>query len=226
MDTKRPKQQPKIAAIIPAHNEESTVEHVVAPLVACRAIDEVIVISDGSTDGTSKKAREAGARVIELGTQSGKGGALLAGVSQTRADILAFFDADLRGLTSQHAEMLVQPVRDTHLAMNVGLRDRGRLINSLYRHLPLISGERALRRDVFANIRPAMLRGYRVEAALNYYCRSHKLPYSSIVLPGVSIRTKFEKVGVLRALWQYCAMATQVLRAMLEVRLARFTGRF
>ena len=49
---------------------------------------EVIVVSDGSVDGTAGAAREAGAEVVDLAVNVGKGGALHAGLRAARADVV------------------------------------------------------------------------------------------------------------------------------------------
>ena len=64
-------------AIVPAHNEAPRVGAVVEGLIA-RGLP-VLVVDDGSSDGTGDEAREAGARVLRLEPNRGKGGALKAG---------------------------------------------------------------------------------------------------------------------------------------------------
>lgn len=217
----------KTAAIIPAYNEELTVGDVVSAVVASPLVDEVIVISDGSTDQTAERARAAGATLVhELPRRGGKGAALLHGVTHTDAPIIAFFDSDLKGLRPDHVERLILPVLSGAKAMNVGLRDRGPWKTSLTKRLPLISGERALKREVIERIPPEYLQGFMVEAAMNYYCRSRKLRYGTVLMPGLMIRHKYEKVGMKKALWQYVHMFAQVFKAMLIVRIARLFKRF
>lgn len=214
-----------VVAIIPAFNEEATIASVVAVLKSSPLIQEVIVVSDGSTDQTADFAQRAGARVYQK-TKGGKGQALLHGLRRTQAEVVVFCDADLRGLTVEHLRLLLDPVLSGRLQMHVGRRDRGALVNAISRHLPLISGERAMRREVMEQIPAHFLQGYMVESSLNYFCRSRHLAYGSVLLPGLSIRRKFEKVGWLRASGQYARMSVEVLRAMVMVRVARWRGLF
>lgn len=217
----------RVSAIVPAYNEELTIGNVVRALVASNAFDEIIVVSDGSTDRTAEEARRAGAtRVDSLHILGGKGEALLHGLTHTDADVVLFADADLKGFTVEHVRALLDPVLRNERVMNVGLRDRGALAMRLQAHLPLISGERALKRSVIENIPPQLLRGFMMETALNYYCRSRRLPYGSVPLRGLSIRRKYEKVGWARGVVQYGKMVRQVVGAMAAVRLARIRGRF
>lgn len=218
--------RPTVAAIIPAHNEEKTIAAVVQVLCRSPLIDEVLVVSDGSTDQTALMAQQAGARVIVEKERNGKGQALIIGVEQTQASIIAFFDADLRGLTQEHVACLLLPVLSGARSMNIGLRDRGPFFTSLTRHLPLISGERALKRAIFDQIPQEYLQGFMIEQTMNYYCRIKHLRYGSVLLRGLSIRRKYEKVGWPRALWEYKKMFSEIVKAMVVVRLARLTGQF
>lgn len=215
-----------VTAIVPAYNEEATITQVVKVLLSSAYVSEVFVISDGSTDQTAQRARAAGARVHEIPRQGGKGEAMLHALIHTSAPIVAFFDADLRGFTAAHVEQLVLPVLNGSRVMNVGLRDRGPWVTALTRHLPLISGERAMVRSVMENTPAEFLKGFMVEASLNYYCRSHDLAYGAVELKGLSMRRKFEKVGWPWAVLQYTGMFFQVAKAMGMVRVAYLRGKF
>ncbi len=92
--------------------------------------------------------------------------------------------------------------------------------------MPLIGGERALRRNIFENITSKYLQGFMLEAALNYYCRSRKLSYGTVMLPGLTIRRKMQKVGFWKGLKEYIGMSYEIIRAIMVVRVARMLGRF
>jgi 5S rRNA maturation endonuclease (ribonuclease M5) len=216
----------RTAVIIPAYNEQATIAEVVAAVRSSDLVDEVIVVSDGSTDATSIEAQTAGARVLALPKKGGKAEAMLHGVAHTDAEVILFTDADLHGLTADHVERLLLPVLSGSRAMNVGLRDRGPIISPLMRYLPLIGGERAMRRQVIEGIPAEFMQGFMVEMALNYYCKTRKLPYGTVFLPKLGIRTKVAKVGWKRALGQYVRMSGQVVQAALAVRIASLFKRF
>ncbi|MGE5413260.1 MAG: glycosyltransferase family 2 protein [Syntrophomonadaceae bacterium] len=83
------------AALIPAFQAAPTVGAVVSG-VAPR-VDRVLVVDDGSTDGTSAEASRAGAEVLRLESNGGKGTAIRAGLSRllaTDATHVVFADAD------------------------------------------------------------------------------------------------------------------------------------
>ncbi|MFA5853586.1 MAG: glycosyltransferase [Patescibacteria group bacterium] len=210
-----------VAAIVPALNEEKTVGDVVRVLKASKSIGEVVVVDDGSVDRTSEEAKRAGARVVRLDHNVGKGGALLAGAQATTAGIFFFCDADFIGLTPAHVERLLAPVKEGRLVMCAGLRDRGPLVTRVIAHLPLLSGERALERRVLEAVVPRFLEGFRVEMALNYACRARGWRYGSIPTLGVGQVRKMQKIGFWRGLAAYAKMIWEIGDALIRVRLAK-----
>lgn len=218
---------PTVAVIVAAYNEAPTIGPIVKTLVDSRLFRDVIVISDGSTDQTADIARVNGASLVhQFPWNHGKGAAMMHGVAHTDAPILFFLDADLKGLQKNHLEKILEPVLTGELAMAVGIRDRGAIGMALARIFPLIGGERAMMRHIFEDIPDRFLQGFMVEGTLNYYCRSHGLRYGTVDLPGLKIRRKMQKVGVVRGLAGYFYMTWQVIKAMIVVRIARLKGEF
>lgn len=221
-----PVRQAGVAVIIPAYNEAPTIGEVVRVARSSSLVQEVIVVSDASTDETVSLAKQAGATVIDLKQNIGKGGAMRKGLEETCASIIVFLDADLIGLTRDHVEQLVRPVLQGEYAMQVGIRDRGTVFTKLTRVFPIISGERALRREVVDQIPHRFYRGFMIEVAFNYFCQTRRLQHGLVNLKGLSIRRKYEKVGWPKAVVQYVAMTGQIVWAILQVRFARFIGEF
>jgi glycosyltransferase involved in cell wall biosynthesis len=94
-------------ALIPAFNEAGTIGKVVEGLRG--VVDAVLVVDDGSSDGTARIAREAGAEVIARETNGGKGAAIrtgldtLAGRGFTHVLLL---DADMQHLPSEAGRLI------------------------------------------------------------------------------------------------------------------------
>lgn len=183
----------QVAAIIPAYNEAETVGGVVDIARRATAVDEVLVVDNASDDDTAASARRRGARVIDCPTR-GKGQAMATGIDATDADYIVFLDADLIGLSPEHVDSLVAAVRERGAAMSLGLFDRGDELNAVFLNvLPKLTGQRAMHRDLFAQLSPEDIKGYKVEAALNSLCNEQDLPVTAFVCEGLWHRTKEEK---------------------------------
>ncbi len=99
-------------AIVPAYNEEGSVGPTVRALLNSGAVERVVVIDDGSVDGTSVEARREGAEVIALGRNSGKGVALNEGLGAVEAAIYLLADADLKESAGRLAALVDAVRRD------------------------------------------------------------------------------------------------------------------
>ena len=116
-----------VVAIVPAKDNVESISATVTALLKSGAIGEVLVVDDGSVDGTGESANKAGARVIELESNLGKGGAVAAGVASSGApDNYLLVDADLGG-SATHAVELLQPLVEDRAEMAIAVfPDEGR----------------------------------------------------------------------------------------------------
>jgi polyisoprenyl-phosphate glycosyltransferase len=97
--------KPDVSVIVPCYNEQDNIENCVNQIDAAfrptQTLHEILLVNDGSTDETLKRARalyesHQSVRVIDLVKNCGKAVALKEGVRRARGDLVAFFDADLQ----------------------------------------------------------------------------------------------------------------------------------
>jgi glycosyltransferase involved in cell wall biosynthesis len=209
----------KVAAILPAYNEQNRVRDVVRAVLRAPSIDEIVVVNDGSTDDTATVVRSIrGVRLVSLSQNRGKGGAMMAGSEATDADVLVFLDADLIGLKPEHVEALVAPVKSGRYNMAVGsFRGGRRLTDWAQKVAPNISGQRAIRRGVFEQI-PNVDTRYGVEMAITRFCRHFRVPTQVVAIKGVTHPMKEEKLGLIRGMLSRAKMFSQIMRIMMDPR--------
>lgn len=103
------------SVIIPSYNEVERIENTLGGLKDIKEIDEIIVIDDGSTDGTvekvSKYDKDKRVRFFAQERNMGKGKALERGLIELdkKSEIVVFLDADL-GETSSEVIKIINPV--------------------------------------------------------------------------------------------------------------------
>lgn len=194
--------------IIPAYNEGSRLGHVLEVVTAI-ADAHVIVVDDGSRDGTAAVAQGYEATLVSLPVNGGKGAALAKGVEATKQDILCFLDADLYGLDESHVRRLVDTLTDDpKLAMVVGDFSEGRRATNFSQNItPILNGQRALRRDFFEGLPNVARARFGVEVLMSTWAKRTGAGVSHIALPGLAQHVKEEKfafpVAIVKRLVMY-----------------------
>lgn len=213
----------KVAVIVPAYNEESRIAEVLEAVKGSQLASEVIVVSDGSIDNTVPIARAIpGVRVLDLPFNMGKGGAMAAGVAGTQADIIAFVDADLRGLRGEHVDQIIQPLLDHRCDMCIGIFRGGEFWSDTAQRIsPYISGQRAMKRKLFESIPFLTEVRMGVEVTINYHARRQKARILRVVLHGVSNTHKEQKLGFVRGAKARAQMYAEIGRAVVKTRRRR-----
>ena len=99
----------KILIIIPAYNEEQSLPGVLQDLRSHAPVADILVVDDGSCDGTASVARESGVNVASLPYNLGIGGAMQTGFQYARNndyDIAIQFDGDGQHIAAEISELL------------------------------------------------------------------------------------------------------------------------
>lgn len=114
--------QPKIIAAIPAYNEAKHIQEIVTKTL--RYVDQVIVVDDGSVDGTGERAERAGAVVIKHPTNMGKGAGIKTAFKTARElnpVAMVLLDGDGQH-DPEEIPLLLKPVLNKRADMVVGSR--------------------------------------------------------------------------------------------------------
>ena len=98
-----------VTAIIPAYNEEATIRRVIQIVKQSKAVNEVIVIDDKSTDNTVAEALKEGIKIFTSNIK-GKGSSMREGIMLATNDIIAFVDADIVTYPYDVIDRLTRPV--------------------------------------------------------------------------------------------------------------------
>jgi glycosyltransferase involved in cell wall biosynthesis len=102
-----------LSVVIPVYNEAQTVEQVIARVRATQLPLEMVLVDDGSTDGTrdvlARFAQDADCRVILHEHNQGKGAALKTGLAAARGDVVVIQDADME-YDPRDLRLLLQPI--------------------------------------------------------------------------------------------------------------------
>ena len=190
---------PRIAVLLPCHNEAASIARVVDEFRAALPEARIVVFDNASRDETAAIAAAAGAEV-HFEPNAGKGNVVRRMFADIDADIYLMADGD-GTYDSASAPLLVASVAHDNVDMAIGARAfvmqdahrRGhafgnRLFNRLYQTLfgagfeDIFSGYRAFSRR-FVKSFPALSSGFEIETELCVHASQLKLPTSEIILP-------------------------------------------
>jgi len=197
----------QVAVVIPAYNEADRIAATVTAASALSAVDVVVVVDDGSRDGTARAAEQAGASVLRHARNRGKAAAMETGAEAIRLldqrerhqvpRHLLFLDADL-GATAAEAGPLITPVTAGEADMTIGvfaaqvkLGGHGFVVRLSaagtrraigYSPAQPLNGQRCLTRAAFDAARP-LARGFGVETALTIDLKRKGLRIVEVEVP-------------------------------------------
>jgi glycosyltransferase involved in cell wall biosynthesis len=118
----------KLSVVIPAYNESKTIREIVRRVLAVPIEKEIVIVDDGSTDGTRDILRELdgtdGIRVVMQPRNMGKGAAVFTGFQKATGDVVVVQDADLEYDPMEYLKLLA-PIEQGHADVVYGSRFLG-----------------------------------------------------------------------------------------------------
>jgi glycosyltransferase involved in cell wall biosynthesis len=194
--------KPRLAVILPVHNEEKTIKGVIDAILSFDLFDEIIAVTDGTTDGSLEILEEydRGEKIIWLNYKRnrGKGFALARGVKKSTADIVVFFDTDQNKLKKEHLEKMVGPLIAGEADCIIGDHGVARLFNNK------VCGNRSyFRRDLLPLLKEMKTKRRGIELFLNHELLRRGKRIKLVCLPGLKHRLKPDKRSAGEALQDY-----------------------
>jgi glycosyltransferase involved in cell wall biosynthesis len=210
----------RVVCVIPAYNESGRIGNVLTGLRQVQRLDAILVVDDGSLDGTLAEARaaardDARVRVLHHEHNRGKGAAVRTGLSAAGQAIILLLDADLEGFTPVHIDDLIEPVLSDHAEMTLGLFVGGKWTTDMsHRLTPWLSGQRCLRSELLQRIDWHAADGYGVESAISVAGLQYGWRVRHIPLPGVWHPPSEYHRGLGEGIRNRARMYSQIARAL------------
>lgn len=123
----------KATIMVPAYNEQETIEATVSELRALGPDFQILVVDDGSHDGTADLARIGGAEVISHPYNKGYGAAIKTGINGSATDVIVLFDAD-----GQHDANFIPRMVEMMQSFDMVVGDRSKALKT---HAPRLPGK-------------------------------------------------------------------------------------
>ncbi len=208
-----------VTAVVAAFNEAERIGRVLDVLTTYPDFSEVIVVDDGSTDGTADEASKHPVRVVRVTPNQGKGHAMDVGVQAAATGLIFFADADIVGLTHSMIDETIRPVADGECEMFILMRNRKiYVLHKLMAFVPLLGGERALTKRLWTMLPARYKDRFRIEAGLNFYAIHYGAGLRYRVFKGISQTVKEAKFGFREGLRRRFAMFREVLGAAWDLQ--------
>jgi glycosyltransferase involved in cell wall biosynthesis len=115
---------PLLSVIVPVYNEAKTIRQILERINSVNIDKEIIVIDDGSFDGTEKILREIkynNLKIIHHSSNRGKGAAFLTGLSQAQGEFIIIQDADLEYDPNDYLK-LIEAIKEDNTDIVLGAR--------------------------------------------------------------------------------------------------------
>lgn len=205
-----------VTCIIPCFNEIERVAAVLNEVVKVSLFSEIILVDDGSTDGTREFVQKNYPQVTCISNEinMGKSESVKVGLTHARGTYVTLLDADLSQLRYADLNHAITAImHDPSIDMIILRRVNAPFIVRLTRADVLIPGERILKKKDLHQVLNHSAhnpRGFQIEYAINQYMINNKK--NVYWTPSSAVNTwPTEKQGFIRGLWVICAMQLNIL---------------
>jgi len=209
-----------LSIIICAYNEEDTISGVVSACCRYNPKAEVVVVDDGSTDGTAAALAALGRSYRfsyeRLHENRGKSWAMVHGVLHSERDIVLFFDADVSRITREHFSSLVKPLLEGSADLVLG-QPRETMIDYRVNPFKSLTGERAVfRKDILPIMEDIREIKFGVETFINLYYQAEGKRIQYVLLDGLVHPNTFEKISMVAATRKYISEGQEIALTYME----------
>ncbi len=207
-----------ITCIVPAYNEEKNIARVLEIIIQYSKFDEIIIVDDGSKDGTVniiKRFQKQSKKLILLKNEInlGKTAGVKKGIKQALGNLIVLLDADLINLTKENIDSLILPVMYREVSQTILDRAGDRVpLWGWTNCARFFGGERCFWKKDFADIKIPDSGGYLLEITTNLHYIYRAQIIRTIFCENLYTVHQYNKVSKLQGTWNYLKMSYKILR--------------
>jgi glycosyltransferase involved in cell wall biosynthesis len=206
----------KVSCIIPIYNEAERIGAVLDIARDHPMISEVILVDDGSTDGSKgvvKQKSGGKVKLIFLEKNMGKSFVAATGIEKATNDIIFLLDGDLIGLAKKDISDIIHPILSGEADISMSLRKNSLLIYKIFK-LDYVSGERVFQKSLIMEHLTEIRRlpGFGLESFINKLIVKNFWKIKVVYWRNVITPRKSKKIGFFKGRKKDLSMIFQMLK--------------